>query len=176
MWVSFHLFKCTPSNLGTLVSLSRLNLPNDWECIIRNNIKESVDNNVKFKVFSTVPSKEPSQLLFKCNNWPLPNKLFCFMKSLVRPLEEPFFEKSSQFIAWIQENQQSTERKKNNEKKSQPGISCIFTVTILSKFTGTIRNLLSPWTLTLTEPIPEVFEFPPSDWLEIYLVPGSRSV
>ena len=34
-------------------------------------------------------------------------------------------------------------------------------VTILSKFTGTIRNLLSPWELTLTEPIPEVFEFPP---------------
>ena len=97
------------------------------------------------------------------------------MKSLVRPLEEPFFEKSSQFIAWIQENQQSTERKKTM-KKSQPDICCIITVTILSKFTGTIRNLLSPWTLTLTEPIPEVFEFPPSDWLEIYLVPGSRSV
>ena len=38
------------------------------------------------------------------------------MKSLVRPLEEPFFEKSSQFIAWIQQNQRSTERKKNNEK------------------------------------------------------------
>ena len=48
-------------------------------------------------------------------------------------------------------------------KKSQPDICCIITVTILSKFTGTIRNLLSPWTLTLTEPIPEVFEFPPSD-------------
>ena len=61
-------------------------------------------------------------------------------------------------------------------KKSQPDICCIITVTILSKFTGTIRNLLSPWTLTLTEPIPEVFEFPPPDWLEIYLVPGSRSV
>lgn len=39
------------------------------------------------------------------------------MKSLVRPLEEPFFEKSSQFIAWIQENQQSTERKKKTMKK-----------------------------------------------------------
>lgn len=38
------------------------------------------------------------------------------MKSLVRPLEEPFFEKSSQFIAWIQENQQSTERKKNHNQ------------------------------------------------------------
>ena len=32
----------------------------------------------------------------------------------------------------------------------------------------------SPWALTLTEPVPEAFEIPPSDWPEIFFWPISE--
>ena len=61
------------------------------------------------------------------------------MKSLVRPLEEPLFEKSSS-LDYKKINNQPKEKK--TMKKSQPDICCIFTVTILSKFTGRITKSL----------------------------------
>ena len=36
------------------------------------------------------------------------------------------------------------------------------------------KNGKSPWTLTLTEPVPEAFEFPAFDWPQFFLWPISE--
>ena len=38
-----------------------------------------------------------------------------------------------------------------------------------------LQELNSPWELTVTEPVPEVVQFRPADWPEIYFVQSART-
>ena len=89
------------------------------------------------------------------------------MEELKPELIKIFF--SSPVIAWLNEVAtvvHSNRKNTNNTILGDPGATSRDDVIFSGK--SLLQELKSPWELTLTEPVPEVVEFSPTDWAEKY--------